>query len=83
MFDIIIIGAGISGCFLAHDLSKYNLSILCIDKESDIANETTMANSAIIHTGYDPEDNTLKALLNVEAAKMYEDICKDLSISYK
>ena len=83
MYDITIIGAGISGCFIAHDLSKYQLKILCIDRENDIANETTMANSAIIHTGYDPEDNTLKAELNVKGARMYESICKDLDLSYK
>ena len=83
MLDIIIIGAGISGSFLAHDLSKYNLKIMLIDKENDIANGTTMANSAIIHTGYDPEDNTLKALLNVKGAIMYEDICKHFDINYK
>ena len=70
MQDIVIIGAGIVGSFLAHDLSKYDLKVTVIDKENDIANGTTMANSAIIHTGYDPEDGTLKAELNVKGAKM-------------
>lgn len=81
-YDVTIIGAGIVGGFLAYDLSKYNLNILVIDKENDVANVTSMANSAVIHTGYDPEDNTLKAKLNCEGARMYEDICSKLHVSY-
>ena len=83
MQDIVIIGAGVVGSFLAHDLSKYDLKVTVIDKENDIANGTTMANSAIIHTGYDPEDGTLKAELNVKGAKMYPEICKELKIDYQ
>ena len=83
MQDIVIIGAGIVGSFLAHDLSKYDLKVTVIDKENDIANGTTMANSAIIHTGYDPEDGTLKSELNVKGAKMYPEICKELKIDYQ
>ncbi len=83
MEDIVIIGAGIVGCFLAHDLSKYDLKITVIEKEADIANATTMANSAIIHTGYDPKEGTLKAKLNVRGARMYPSICKELQIDYQ
>jgi len=83
MYDVVIVGAGIIGSFLAYDLSKYDLKVLVVDKENDVANKTTMANSAIVHTGYDPEDGTLKALLNVEGARMYEEICKNLNVPYK
>lgn len=83
MFDVIIIGAGIIGSMIAYKLSKYDLSVLVIDKEGDVASLTTMANSAIIHTGYDPEDNTLKAKLNVAGAKQYEQLCADLSMDYR
>lgn len=83
MQDIVIIGAGIVGSFLAHDLSKFDLKVTVIDKENDIANGTSMANSAIIHTGYDPKEGTLKAQLNVKGARMYPQICKDLQIDYQ
>ena len=83
MQDIVIIGAGITGCFLAHDLSKYNLNVTVVDRQNDIANETTMANSAVIHTGYDPVGGTLKAELNVKGARMYEQVCSDLEVDYK
>ena len=61
MYDCIIIGAGISGCSLAFELSKYSGKVLWLEKNNDVADETTKANSAIIHAGYDPEPNTLMA----------------------
>ncbi|PXV89035.1 glycerol-3-phosphate dehydrogenase [Lachnotalea glycerini] len=83
MYDILIVGAGIVGCFLAHDLSKKELKVAVFDREADVANKATMANSAIIHSGHDPLDNTLKAKLNVRGNEMYESICKDLGVSFK
>lgn len=82
MLDVIVIGAGIIGSLIAYDLSKYNLSIRIIDKAEDVACGATMANSAIVHAGYDPDDGTLKALLNVKGARMYESLCKDLSCHF-
>lgn len=82
MKRIMIIGAGITGSFIAHKLSEYDVEVMVIDKENDIANETSMANSAIVHTGYDPKDGTLKALLNVKGAKMYPNICESFGCDY-
>ena len=82
-FDILIIGAGISGTMLARELSRYKLKIAVVDKENDVANGATMANSAIVHTGYDPEDGTLKAKLNVRGARMYPKLCEDLNCLIK
>ena len=50
MYDCIIIGAGISGCSLAFELSKYSGKVLWLEKNNDVADETTKANSAIIQT---------------------------------
>ncbi len=54
IYDVTIIGAGAVGCFLARELSKYDLKILVLEKGNDVGNETSSANSAIIHSGYDP-----------------------------
>lgn len=74
MYDYIVIGAGIVGAFIAKELSQYDLKVLVLDKENDIANETSMANSAVIHAGYDPIPGTLKAKLNVEGNKLYHEL---------
>ena len=82
MFDIVIIGAGIVGAMLARKLSQYELKILVIEKENDVANVTTMANSAIIHSGYDPLPNSLKAKLNVLGNKQFDEIAKQLDVKF-
>ena len=41
------------------------------------------ANSAIVHSGYDPEPGTLMAKYNVEGNKMFDKLCKDLSVPFK
>ena len=83
MYDIVIIGAGITGTVLARELSRYDLKIALIDKENDIADGATMANSAIVHTGYDPEDGTMKARMNPEGCRLYKQLCEELGCKYK
>lgn len=83
MYDCIIIGAGISGCSMAFELSKQKGSILLLDKENDIAVGTTKANSAIIHAGYDPMSETKMAKYNVEGNKIIPQLCKDLDVPIK
>lgn len=82
MFDVIVIGAGIIGSMIARNLAKYRLNVLVLEKENDVGNVTTMANSAIVHSGYDPEPNSLKAKMNVVGNKMFDQICKDLDVNF-
>ena len=83
LYDIVIIGAGICGTMLSRELSRYKLKVAVLDKENDIANGATMANSAIVHAGYDPEDGTLKAELNVIGARKYPQLCEELNCHIK
>jgi len=80
--DVTIIGAGIIGSFIAHRLSKKECSVLVLEKNADVADGATMANSAIVHSGHDPKPGTLKAKLNVRGNRMYPDICKELGVSF-
>ncbi|WP_334307496.1 MULTISPECIES: FAD-dependent oxidoreductase [unclassified Paraclostridium] len=52
MKDITVIGAGVVGCAIARELSRYDLNILVIDKNEDVAEGISKANSGIIHGGY-------------------------------
>ena len=81
MYDITIIGAGVVGCFLARELARYQLKVLVLEKNNDVGNETSAANSAIVHSGYDPEPNSLKALLNVKGNAMFDKVCDELDVS--
>ena len=83
MYDIIIMGAGVTGCFIARELSRYKLNVLVLEKNNDVGNETTAANSAIVHSGYDPVPGTLKAKLNVAGNAMFDKVCEELDVSFK
>jgi glycerol-3-phosphate dehydrogenase len=69
--DVLIIGAGISGCGIARELSKYKLNILVAEKSEDVATGATKANNGNIHPGHAVKPGTLKAKLNVKGNRMY------------
>ena len=83
MEDIVIIGGGVIGTLIAYACSRYNCNVTLIEKENDVANSTSMANSAIIHAGYDPRDNTLTAAMNLRGALLYPTLCRELKVDYK
>ena len=82
MFDITIIGAGITGSLIAHGLSKYDLKVLVLEKENDVAEGATGANSAMVHSGHDPKPDTLKCRYNVIGNRMYPELCKELQVDF-
>lgn len=83
MTDVIVIGAGVVGCSIARELSKYNLDVLVIDKNDDVAEGVSKANSGIIHSGYNEKKGTLKAKLNIEGNNLIDDLAKELQFSFK
>ena len=83
MYDVIIIGAGVIGASVARELSRYKANVLVLDKESDVGNVTSMANSAIVHSGYDPKPGTNKAKYNVEGNSMFDLVSKELDVEFK
>jgi len=83
MYDIAIIGAGVVGTAIARELSKYDLSLIVLEKETDASAGTSKANSAIIHAGYDPEENTLMAKLNAQGNEMFDVLCEELDVPFR
>lgn len=83
MIDIIVIGAGVSGCAIARELSRKKASVLVVEREEDVCCGTSKANSAIVHAGYDAKHGTLMAKLNVQGSLMMEKLSKDLDFHYR
>jgi len=81
-FDIVIIGGGVIGCMIARELSRFNLDIALVEKESDIGMGASSANSAIVHAGHDPVPGTLKAKMNVKANPMWDQLSEELNFPY-
>lgn len=83
MYDVTIIGAGVVGTAVARELSKFNIKTIVVDKDNDVSNGTTKANSAIVHAGYDAKPGTLKAKTNVAGNLMYPKLCEELAVPFK
>ncbi|HIT53576.1 MAG TPA: NAD(P)/FAD-dependent oxidoreductase [Candidatus Fimivicinus intestinavium] len=83
VYDVVVIGAGVTGALIARELSRYELKVALLEKNNDAATETSKANSAIVHAGYDAKEGTLKAKLNVHGAKMMGSLCEDLSVPFQ
>lgn len=83
MRDIIVIGAGVVGCSIARELSKYNLDVLVVEKNSDVSEGISKGNSGIVHAGYNEKIGTLKAKLNIEGNKSFDDLSRDLQFPFK
>lgn len=83
MYDVIIIGAGASGSAIARELSRYQGKFCVLEKETDVCCGTSKANSGIVHAGFDAEEGSLMAKLNVEGNKMMEKLSKELDFSYQ
>ena len=83
MKDVVIIGAGVIGGAIARELSKYDLDICILEKNSDVATGATRANSAIVHAGFDAKEGSLKARMNVRGSEMMEKYAGELGVKYK
>lgn len=81
--DVVIVGAGVTGCAVARTLSKYQLKIVVAEMASDISEGTTKANNGMIHSGYDSKPGSLKAQCCVEGNAMYTGWAKELGFPFQ
>lgn len=83
MYDVIIIGAGVTGSSVARELSRYNANICVLEKGEDVCTGTSKANSAIVHAGFDAAEGSMMAKMNVRGNEMMTQLAEDLDIPFK
>ncbi|MCL2122062.1 MAG: NAD(P)/FAD-dependent oxidoreductase [Clostridiales bacterium] len=83
LYDVAIIGCGIIGAAAAFELSRYDVSVVVLERENDVATGATKANSAIIHAGYDPDPGSLMASLNVRGNALIRRLCSALDVPFR
>ena len=82
IYDVLIVGAGVTGGMLARELSRSKVSVCLLEKENDVAMGASKANSGIIHGGYDPVPGTLKAKLNTLGVELLFQAAKELNVPH-
>ncbi len=83
MYDVAIVGAGVTGSAIARELSKYKVNACVIERDEDVCTGTSKANSAIVHAGFDAKPGSLKAKLNVLGNQMMDQLAEDLDFPFK
>ncbi len=83
MYDVVIIGAGVTGCCIAREVSKYKVNACVIEKGNDVASGTSKGNSGVIHSGFDAKPGTLMAKLNVKGNELMWKYAEELDFPVK
>lgn len=82
MYDLIIIGTGVTGASIARRLSRYKLDILVLEKENDVSMGASKANSAIVHGGYAEPHHELRGRICYEGRKEFKKLDEELNFGF-
>lgn len=82
MYDLIIIGAGVTGASIARNLSRYKLNILVLEKENDVSMGASKANSAIIHGGYAEPHSELRGRICYIGRREFKKLNEELNFGF-
>ena len=82
LYDVIVIGGGLLGCFTARALSGYHLKTALLESREDVCTGVSRANTAIVYSGCDTKPGTLKSRMCVHAAQTFGELCRTLGVRY-
>lgn len=82
IFDVVVIGGGLLGCFTARNLCRRKLHIALLEAREDVCTGISRANTAIVYPGYDHKPGTLKAELCVRANARFDALCRELDVPF-
>ncbi len=83
MYDVAVIGAGVSGAAVARRLSAYRISVVMLEGCSDVSFGVSKANSGIIHAGFHHKPSTLKARLELRGNFMFDQLEAELAFPFR
>lgn len=82
MKRVVIIGAGLIGCFAARALSEYDIDITVLEQGGDVCTGISKAGTGIVYAGYDNKPGTLKSSMCISGNRNYEELCETLDVRY-
>lgn len=81
--DVLIIGGGVIGTSIARELSKWDISILLVEKENDLAMHSSSRNDGMIHPGIEAPIGSKKSIFNVKGNELYTKVARELNVPFK
>jgi len=82
-YDVIVIGGGAVGCAVLRELSRYDLRLLLLEREADLAEGISKGNSGVIHAGFNVPTGSLKARTNVVGLGMIYGLAAELGVPHR
>ncbi|ASS89639.1 NAD(P)/FAD-dependent oxidoreductase [Aeribacillus pallidus] len=82
MKDVVVIGGGVVGTSILRKLSYYDLDIALVEKQPDVCEGSSKANSGIVHTGFDAPPNTVEAEALKRSRELWPQLVEDLKIPF-
>ena len=82
-YDVIIIGGGVIGCAIAHELSRFNIDVALLEKHAEVGFGTSKTNSGIVHPGHDTGLDTLKGRLVVHGNALFDSLATELHFGFR
>ncbi len=83
IYDVAVIGGGVVGCAVLRELARYDLRLLLLEKESDLAEGVSKGNSGVIHAGFNVPAGSLKARTNVAGLSLIYPLAAELGVPHR
>jgi glycerol-3-phosphate dehydrogenase len=83
VYDVVVIGGGVVGCAILRELARYDLRLLLLEREADLAEGITKGNSGVIHAGFNVPARSLKARTNVAGLGLIYPLASTLGVPHR
>jgi glycerol-3-phosphate dehydrogenase len=83
VYDVAVIGGGVVGCAVLRELARYDLRLLLLEKESDVAEGVSKGNSGVVHAGFNVPTGSLKARTNVAGLALLYPLAEELGVPHR
>ncbi|MCL2662933.1 MAG: FAD-dependent oxidoreductase [Oscillospiraceae bacterium] len=80
--DVLIIGGGVTGCAIARELSRYDLGIILVEKEHDVAMQMSGRNLGVVQSGVGLKKTSQRFKFSRLGNAMFENLCEELEVNF-
>jgi glycerol-3-phosphate dehydrogenase len=81
-WDVVIVGAGVTGTAIAARLSRTTASVIVVEAAGDVAEGASKGNAGVAPSYY-AAPGTLEAALTSASYPRWEEVCRNLDVTYR